>query len=147
MTIYHVPWSLHNCQLLIHLVVQQKLTQLCKAIILQKKKKRYHLVSFRENLGLPSGLVDKESSFRALDARDTGLIPGLARSPGGEHGNPLQHSCLENSVDRGVWWDTKCRKELETTKATEHLHTHTHTHTRKNLIQTTLFPNFRFLFT
>ena len=30
------------------------------------------------------------------DIRDVGLIPGLGRSPGGEHGNPLQSSCLEN---------------------------------------------------
>ena len=30
-------------------------------------------------------------------------IPGLGRSPGGGHGNPLQHSCLENPMDRGVW--------------------------------------------
>ena len=35
-----------------------------------------------------------------------GLIPGLGRSPGGRHGNPLQYSCLENSMDRGAWRDT-----------------------------------------
>ena len=34
------------------------------------------------------------------------LIPGLRRSPGGENGNPLQYSCLENSMDRGAWWAT-----------------------------------------
>ena len=34
---------------------------------------------------------------------DTGSIPGLERSPGGEHGNPLQYSCLENPMDRGAW--------------------------------------------
>ena len=33
-----------------------------------------------------------------------GSIPGLGRSPGGEHGNPLQYSCLENPMDRGAWW-------------------------------------------
>ena len=38
-----------------------------------------------------------------VDLGDTGLIPGLGRSPGGGHGNPLQYSCLENSVDKGVW--------------------------------------------
>ena len=37
-------------------------------------------------------------------ARDTGLIPGLGRSPEGGHGNSPQYSCLENSMDRGVWW-------------------------------------------
>ena len=33
-------------------------------------------------------------------------IPGLGRSPGGDHGNPLQYSCLENTMDRGAWWTT-----------------------------------------
>ena len=37
-------------------------------------------------------------------AGDAGSIPGLARSPGGGNGNPLQYSCLENSMDRGAWW-------------------------------------------
>ena len=32
-----------------------------------------------------------------------GLIPGLGRSPGGGHGNPLQYSCLENPMERGAW--------------------------------------------
>ena len=36
-------------------------------------------------------------------ARHTGLIPGLGRSPGGGHGNPLQDSCLKNPMDRGAW--------------------------------------------
>ena len=37
------------------------------------------------------------------DIRDVGLIPGLGRSPGEGHGNPLQESCLENTTDRGAW--------------------------------------------
>ena len=32
--------------------------------------------------------------------------PGLGRSPGGGHSNPLQYSCLENPMDRGAWWAT-----------------------------------------
>ena len=40
------------------------------------------------------------------DIRDAGLIPGLARSPGEENGNPLQYSCLANPMDRGAWWAT-----------------------------------------
>ena len=40
------------------------------------------------------------------NARDVGSIPGLGRSPGGEHGNPLQYSCLENPMDRGAWQAT-----------------------------------------
>ena len=42
----------------------------------------------------------------AYNARDLGLIPGLGRSPGGGHRNPLQYSCLENPMDRGAWWAT-----------------------------------------
>ena len=38
------------------------------------------------------------------DAGDVGLIPGLGRFPGVGNGNPLQYSCLENSMDREVWW-------------------------------------------
>ena len=40
------------------------------------------------------------------DAGDVGSIPGLARSPEGGHGNPLQYSCLENPMDRGAWLPT-----------------------------------------
>ena len=35
-----------------------------------------------------------------------GSIPGLERSPGGGHGNPLQYSCLKNPMDRRAWWAT-----------------------------------------
>ena len=38
------------------------------------------------------------------DGRDMGSIPESGRSPGGEHGNPRQYFCLENSMDRGTWW-------------------------------------------
>ena len=38
--------------------------------------------------------------------RDEDLIPGLGRSPGGEHGDTLQYFCLENPMDRGAWWAT-----------------------------------------
>ena len=37
---------------------------------------------------------------------DTGSVPGSRRSPGEGNGNPLQYSCLENSIDRGAWWTT-----------------------------------------
>ena len=39
----------------------------------------------------------------AYNGGDPGSIPGSGRSPGG-NGNPLQYSCLENPMDRGVWW-------------------------------------------
>ena len=54
-------------------------------------------------LGFPGGSDGKES---ACIAGDLGLIPDLGRSFGGGHGNPLQYSCLENSMDRGAWQAT-----------------------------------------
>ena len=51
------------------------------------------MVPVIKNLGTTAGHV-----------RDAGLIPRSGRSPGGEHGNPFQFSCLENPMDRGAWW-------------------------------------------
>ena len=48
-------------------------------------------------------VVVEKLPANAGDVRDTGLIPGLGRSSGGGHGNPLQYSCLKNSMDRGTW--------------------------------------------
>ena len=45
----------------------------------------------------------KNLPANAGDIRDVGWTPGLVRSPGGGHGNPLQYSCLENPLDRGIW--------------------------------------------
>ena len=67
-------------------------------------------------LGFPGGSDSKES---ACNAGDLGLIPGSGRSPGEGNGNPLQYSCLENSMDRGAWWATVYavgRKESDTTE-------------------------------
>ena len=49
----------------------------------------------------PGGSDGKKS---ACNAGDQGLIPGLGRSPGEGNDNPLQYSCLENSMDRVAWW-------------------------------------------
>ena len=51
-------------------------------------------------LGFPGGSDSKES---ACNGGAWGLTPGLGRSPGEDNGNPLQCSCLENSMDRGTW--------------------------------------------
>ena len=48
--------------------------------------------------------VVKNLPANAGDLRDEGSIPGLGRSPGEGHGNPIQYSCLENPMDRIVWW-------------------------------------------
>ena len=49
-------------------------------------------------MGFPNVLAGKESTFSAGDTGDMGLILELGRSPGGEHGNPFQYSCLKNPV-------------------------------------------------
>ena len=54
-------------------------------------------------MGFLHSSVGKES---ACNAGDPGSIPGSGTSPGEGNGNPLQHSCLENSMDRGAWWTT-----------------------------------------
>ena len=54
-------------------------------------------------VAVTGGLDGKESP---CNAGDLGSIPGLGRSPGGGHGNPLQYSCLENPMGRGAWWVT-----------------------------------------
>ena len=61
---------------------------------------------------LPCGSNGKES---ACNVGDLDLIPGFGRSPGEGNGNPLQYSCLDNSMNRGAWrpWDLK---ELDTTE-------------------------------
>ena len=66
-------------------------------------------------MGFPVGSDGKETT---CNAGDLGSIPGLGRSPGGEHGNPLQYSCLENPsgqrslADYSSW----SHKELDVTE-------------------------------
>ena len=65
----------------------------------------------------PRSLVSKESAY---ETQDLGSIPGSGRSVVEGNGNPLQHSCLENAMDRGVWQATahgvtRVRHHLATT--------------------------------
>ena len=61
----------------------------------------------------------KNPAAKAGDTRDTGLIPGLERSPGVGNGNPLQYSCVENPTDKGAWRATVHGvTESDTTEAT-----------------------------
>ena len=58
----------------------------------------------------------------AYNAGDPGSIPEGGRSSGERGGNPVQYSCLENSMDRGAWWATIHRvAESDTTKQLTHL--------------------------
>ena len=72
--------------------------------------------------GLPQWFSGKISARNAGDAGKAGSIPGSGRSPGGRHDNPLQYSCLENSMNRGGWWPTvhEVTKSRTRMKWTEH---------------------------
>ena len=73
-------------------------------------------------------LVVKNLPANAGDVRDSGLLSGSGRSPGGRHCNPLQYSCLENPVDRGTW---QARVEKHQTQLKQ-LRTHTRTLTQSD---------------
>ena len=84
-------------------------------------------------------LVVKDPLANAGDIRDAGSIPGLGRSPGGGHGNPLQYSCLKGPMDRGarraaVHRVTRSQTQLKWLSTAQHTYLYTHTH-----IQLTLF--------
>ena len=49
---------------------------------------------------------DLDSKESACNAGGLGSIPGLGRSPGEGNSNPLQYSCLENTMDQEAWWAT-----------------------------------------
>ena len=55
---------------------------------------------YKAKMGFPDGTLAKNQLANAEDASDTGLIPRWGRSPKEGNGNPLQYSCLENSMDR-----------------------------------------------
>ena len=80
-------------------------------------------------------LAVKSPPANAGDTGKAGSIPGLGRSSEGGHGNPLQHSCLENPMDIEAWRVTVHGiTESDKTKVTWHTHTHTHTtHTHVSL--------------
>jgi len=59
-----------------------------------------------QEAGFPGGSVVKNPPVNAGNTGGVGLIPESGRSPGEEHGNPLQYSCLGNPTDRGAWWAT-----------------------------------------
>ena len=71
----------------------------------------------------------KNPPVNARDIKDYGLIPGLGRSSGEGHGNPLQYSCLENPMGRGVWMSTVYRVAKSWIRLRQ-LSTHMHEHTQ-----------------
>ena len=70
--------------------------------------------------------VVKNMPAIAGDVRDVGSIPGSGRPPGGGNDNPLQYSCLENPMDRGIWQATVHGVAKSRTHLSNRAHTHTH---------------------
>lgn len=68
----------------------------------------------------PAGTVVKNLPANTGVARDAGLIPCLGRSPRVGNGNPLQYSCMENSMDRGAWLMSMGSQRVGHSWATEH---------------------------
>ena len=78
----------------------------------------FQVRNFCEVHGFPGGSDGKESACSVVDP---GLIPGSGSSPGEGNGNPLQYSCLENSMDRNlVGYSPWGCKELDTTEQLTH---------------------------
>jgi len=73
-----------------------------KSLQAKKKEKRTTAALWASHVEL----MIKNPPANAEDVRNAGLISGSGRSPGEEHGNPLQYSCLENPMDRRAWQAT-----------------------------------------
>ena len=55
-------------------------------------------------MGFPGELLVKNLPTGVGDTVDTSSLPGLGTCPGGGNGNPFQYSCLNDPINRGVWW-------------------------------------------
>ena len=94
-------------------------------------------------------LVVKNPPANAEDTRNTGQIPRSRRSPGGGNGNPLQYSCLENSMARGARWSKVHGAMNEQLNTYKHTHTHTqsiHLAVQQKITQhwkATILPSFK----
>ena len=77
------------------------------SINMGSKEKAHKLRHFRNHSRASQGeLVVRNLPANVGDVRDPGSVSGLERSPGGEHGNSLQYSYLDNPTDRGARWPT-----------------------------------------
>ena len=91
---------------------------------------KYYLIPLIQRWASQVALVVKNPLANAGDITDAVSTSGLGRSPGGGHGNPLQYSCLENSMDRGAWWLTAHRVAMSQTQLKQ-LSAHTYRETAK----------------
>ena len=115
-------------------------------------KRNSHIPTcFIYDMDFPTGSVVNNPT---ANSRRTVSIPGLGRSPGEGNGNPLQYSCLENSMDRGAWQAPVQVWQSQTRLSDYHLlviikqHTNTHPHISKKthyIIYQGIFNYYNFL--
>ena len=98
--VYRVVFLLHM-HLLVGYLTCSSLEQVC-----WMNKRMIFIICYTFYKGFPGGSVEKNPCANAGDTWDADLIPRSRRSPRVGNGNPLQYSCLENSMDRGAWWAT-----------------------------------------
>ena len=92
------------------------------------------ILTSKNSNGLPRWLSGKEPACQSRRQKRRRFHSWVRKIPGVGNGNPLQFSCLENSMDRGAWRAIVHRvaKSWTLLRAYAHTHTHTHTHTHKN---------------
>ena len=95
-----IPYNIQYLSLSVWLI---SLSIICPRPMHTLQKALFHYSLWLNNIPLPSGSNGKIST---CNTGDRGLIPESGRSPGEGNGNPLQYSCLENSMNRGTWWAT-----------------------------------------
>ena len=82
----------------------------------ETKRKQHFLLFFRDHTCNGASQVTELVKNPPANAGDAGSNPGLRRSSGEGNGNPLQYSCLDNSLDRGAWWAPVHGVESDMTK-------------------------------
>ena len=98
----------------------------------ENKRVSFWVKHVKHTIWLPWWLSSKAS---ACNTGDSGSILGPGRSPREGNGNPLQCSCLENSMDREAWQATVHGvAKSQTWLSNSHTHTHTHTHTHNDMM-------------
>ena len=84
--------------------ISHALIPLCQ-LLSPTQKGIWEIIALQRDMwSLPGGAVIKNLSANTGDAGDAGSISGSRRSPGEGNDNPVQYSCLENSMDRGTQW-------------------------------------------
>ena len=85
--------------------IQRPITTILRSSFHTAVQGPHRVSDFSAELTSPkASFGSSDGNENACNAGDLSSIPGSGRSPGEGQGNPVQYSCLENSMDRGAWW-------------------------------------------